>query len=161
MSIVVIIYYDFVFTYNKTLNDVEYKLFNPARYPVFIGLAILNFEGNTGALNIYASMKHQQHFFCVTLSTIILIVSLCCFVAAMSYSTFGQYTRDVITLNLPHNELTTFLKLSYCFGLLFTYPIQLFPAMDLIEKLSWYDKLPNLRGYPIVSPIPQSHPNIG
>ena len=38
------------------------KMFDIYKYPLFIGIAMLNFEGNPTSLNVRASMKHPQHF---------------------------------------------------------------------------------------------------
>jgi hypothetical protein len=44
-------------------------------------------------------------------------------------------TRDMITLNLPHDGVVVAMQLLYCLGLFFSYPIQLFPAVQILE--SW------------------------
>ncbi|KAF4731050.1 hypothetical protein FOZ62_008822 [Perkinsus olseni] len=39
----------------------------------------------------------------------------------------------MITFNLPVHKLTSFLRLFYCLGIFFTYPIMMFPVFQLIE----------------------------
>ena len=52
-------------------------------------------------------------------------------------------TEDLITLNLPHDNLTSFVQLFYAIGLVCTYPLQVLPAFDLLEKMEWFLMIPN------------------
>lgn len=70
-----------------------------------------------------------------------------------SYFCFGQNTESIISLNLPNNTLSSVVKLTYvkknqikmifvliiflfqslCGAIFFTYPIQLFPVIQILE----------------------------
>lgn len=63
--------------------------------------------------------------------------------ASLSYLAYGNYIEDLVTLNLPHNKLTAILRISYSCALIMSYPLQLFAAVDIIENLDLYNKLPN------------------
>jgi hypothetical protein len=41
---------------------------------------------------------------------------------------YGADVADIITLNLGAGAFSTMVKLSLCLALIFTFPIQLFPA---------------------------------
>ena len=49
----------------------------------------------------------------------------------------------MVTLNLPHDNLTSLIQIFYCFGLLGSYPMQAFPVFEIIERSTWYKKWRN------------------
>ena len=44
----------------------------------------------------------------------------------------------MITLNLPHDNLTSLIQIFYCFGLLGSYPMQAFPVYEILVRSAWY-----------------------
>jgi hypothetical protein len=40
----------------------------------------------------------------------------------------------MVTMNLPHDNLTSSVQMLYCLGLLGSYPMQMMPAIDITEK---------------------------
>ena len=52
----------------------------------------------------------------------------------------------MVTMNLPHDNLTSSVQLLYCLGLLGSYPIQVIPAFDIVESSNFFDKLPSIFG---------------
>jgi len=61
-----------------------------------------------------------------------------------------------VTLNLPHNRLTAVLRVGYSCALIMSYPIQLFAAVDIIEKLKCYENIPTWSRLPNVRSINSS-----
>lgn len=59
----------------------------------------------------------------------------------------------MVTLNLPHNNVTMTARMMYSFGLLCSYPLQAMPAFEISEKLSFFEKIPSPAYYPRVSNI--------
>lgn len=116
----------------------EIKIFDFVHYPLFFGIAILNFEGNPATLNVQASMKHPEKFSKVFVFSAITVSTLVIIVSSLSYIAYGSEVEDLITLNLPHNDLTTIVRLVYCFGLLASFPLQMFPCLDCIERFRCY-----------------------
>ena len=52
------------------------------------------------------------------------------------YVCFGDATEDLITLNLPANDtIVVIMQVFYCVSLFFTYPIMLFPCLEVLEGL--------------------------
>eukprot|EP00913_Durusdinium_trenchii_P009412 g8846.t1 len=49
------------------------------------------------------------------------------------YAAYGLETKDMITFNIPQNKITSFLRLFYCLGIFFTYPVMLFPLYQITE----------------------------
>lgn len=43
--------------------------------------------------------------------------------SAIAYYCYGDTLEDMVTLNLPHDNLTSTLQIAYSFGLLGSYPI--------------------------------------
>jgi proton-coupled amino acid transporter len=56
---------------------------------------------------------------------------------------YGNEIEDMVTLNLPHDNLTSLIQIFYCFGLLGSYPMQAFPVFEIIERSMWYKKWRN------------------
>ena len=53
----------------------------------------------------------------------------------------------MVTLNLPHNNLTSMIQVFYCFGLIGTYPMQIMPVFEIIEKSSLYKSIPTMKTF--------------
>lgn len=53
----------------------------------------------------------------------------------------------MVTLNLPHDSLTSLVQILYCFGLLGSYPMQMMPVFQIFEKSKAYTKLPTMRHF--------------
>ena len=49
----------------------------------------------------------------------------------------------MVTMNLPHDNLTSSVQLLYCLGLLGSFPMQILPAIDITEKTESFKNLPN------------------
>jgi len=61
----------------------------------------------------------------------------------------------MVTLNLPHDNLTSLVQLCYSLGLLCSYPMQIIPAVDISEKTRAFERLPTAKIFPRVI-LPQS-----
>ena len=59
----------------------------------------------------------------------------------------------MVTLNLPHNNVTMVARLMYSLGLLCSYPLQVMPAFEISEKTGCFEKLPNNFKYPRLKSI--------
>lgn len=57
----------------------------------------------------------------------------------LGYLTYGADTNSVITLNLDPSPLTSAVKLILAIAILFTYPLQLVPVMEISESLIFSD----------------------
>lgn len=134
LALGVIIYYDFQYMFRESFADKHVKIFDLAHYPLFFGIAILNFEGNPATLNVQHSMKYPKRFNFVFIFSALTVSSLVITVSSLSYLAYGSEVEDLITLNLPHNELTTLVRLIYSFGLLASFPLQMFPCLEIIEN---------------------------
>lgn len=74
---------------------------------------------------------------------IVLLIFILVLFSCFSYEAFGYRIEDMVTMNLPHDNLTSSVQLLYCFGLLGSFPMQLIPAIDITEKSSAFVNSPN------------------
>ena len=60
------------------------------------------------------------------------------------YEAYGETIEDVVTLNLPHNGLTSTLQTLYCFAIIGSVPIMLTVPFNNIEDMPCFKRLPHL-----------------
>ena len=116
--------------------------FRLSSYPLFFGLAVSAFEGIGLVLPVEASMAQPERFPSVLRNLMIGFTTLYVIIGALGYMAFGDDTHSIIFMNLPHSDLTLVTQVLYCVGLFFTYPVILFPATQIMESYSWYERLP-------------------
>jgi proton-coupled amino acid transporter len=79
-------------------------------------------------------------------NVMIFVISLLCIFSLSSYEAYGYRINDMVTMNLPHDNLTSTVQLLYCLGLLGSYPIQVIPAFDIVESSKCFEKFPSIFG---------------
>ncbi|ODV69748.1 vacuolar amino acid transporter 4 [Hyphopichia burtonii NRRL Y-1933] len=115
-------------------NNVEF-IFNQSGFSLFIGVAIFAFEGIGLIIPIQESMIYPLHFPKVLFKVIATISFIFILIGALGYITFGEDIQTVIILNLPHESpFIMMIQILYAFAILLSTPIQLFPAIRLIEQ---------------------------
>ena len=75
--------------------------------PLFFGVAVFDFEGNGVIINLHASMKEPEKFTKVLYLCIVLYVTMLCVFSGIAYWSYGPNLEDMVTLNLPHDNLTS------------------------------------------------------
>lgn len=75
--------------------------------PLFFGIAVFDFEGNGVVLNIHASMKHPEKFNNVLHTVLAIYIMIISSFSAIAYYAYGNDLEDMVTLNLPHDNLTS------------------------------------------------------
>ena len=68
-------------------------------------------------------MKEPEKFEKVLRNVIIAIAAVLIIFGCSTYEAFGYEVQDMITLNLPHDNVTSSMQLIYCLGLLGTFPM--------------------------------------
>ncbi|KAJ2389604.1 hypothetical protein GGI05_003452 [Coemansia sp. RSA 2603] len=110
--------------------------YNPERFPLLVGTAVYSFEGVTLVIPILDSLKEKREFPRVLTLAIMLCLGLFLCVGSLSYSTFGESVEAVVLLNLPNESSWTILvQLLYSIAILFSMPLQLFPAVKIMEAM--------------------------
>lgn len=132
------------------------RYLDPTAMPLFFGIAVFNFEGNGVVLNLHSSMKEPEKFEPLMRNVIIAVIFILVIFAVCSYEAFGYKINDMVTLNLPHDNLTSTVQLMYCLALLGSYPLQIIPAIDITEKTKCFQSLPQpscMEKYPFAKNI--------
>lgn len=132
------------------------RYLDPTAMPLFFGIAVFNFEGNGVILNLHSSMKEPEKFEPLMRNVLIAVIFILVTFAICSYEAFGYKINDMVTLNLPHDNLTSTVQLMYCLALLGSYPLQIIPAIDITEKTKCFQSLPLpscLEAYPFAKNI--------
>ncbi|KAJ1999823.1 hypothetical protein H4R26_004903, partial [Coemansia thaxteri] len=110
--------------------------YNPARFPLLVGTAVYSFEGVTLVIPILDSLREKRDFGRVLTLAIMLCLGLFLCVGSLSYLTFGEKVEAVVLLNLPNQSSWTMLvQLLYSVAILFSMPLQLFPAVKIMEAM--------------------------
>ncbi|KAJ2163193.1 hypothetical protein GGF46_000123 [Coemansia sp. RSA 552] len=110
--------------------------YNPARFPLLVGTAVYSFEGITLVIPILESLRDKHCFARVLTLAISLCLGLFLCVGSLSYLTFGESVEAVVLLNLPNSSSWTLtVQLLYSVAILFSMPLQLFPAVKIMEAM--------------------------
>lgn len=110
------------------------RLFNPRDFTLTIGSAIFTFEGIGLILPIQSSMKEPQKFEKMLFTVVFIITIVYLSVGALSYAALGDKMTVEIINNFPQDsKLVNAVQFLYSLAVLVGDPVQLFPAMRIIE----------------------------
>ncbi|KAI9501844.1 transmembrane amino acid transporter protein-domain-containing protein [Coemansia spiralis] len=119
-----------------TNGPAHFVNYNPIRFPLLVGTAVYSFEGVTLVIPILDSIKEKRDFGKVLTLAIMLCLGLFLCVGSLSYLTFGERVEAVVLLNLPNESSWTILvQILYSVAILFSMPLQLFPAVKIMEAM--------------------------
>ncbi|KAJ2154969.1 hypothetical protein GGH19_003578 [Coemansia sp. RSA 1807] len=120
----------------STHGPAPFVNYNPARFPLLVGTAVYSFEGVTLVIPILESLRDKRSFSRVLTLAIMLCLGLFLCVGSLSYLTFGDRVEAVVLLNLPNTSAWTLLvQILYSVAILFSMPLQLFPAVRIMEAM--------------------------
>lgn len=122
-ALFVIMYYCFKNHHDHPELSQDLTYLDLSALPLFFGVAVFDFEGNGVVINLHASMKEPEMFEKVLVFTLTIYITLLCVFSSVAYWSFGAALEDMVTLNLPHDNLTSMIQVFYCFGLLGSYPM--------------------------------------
>ncbi|KAJ2395713.1 hypothetical protein GGI05_001459 [Coemansia sp. RSA 2603] len=118
-----------------TRGPSEVIQFNPSKFPLLVGTAAFSYEGISLVIPIVESMEHKEKFRGVLTSSLVICAGLFVTIGALSYLTFGDSVETVILLNLPNGSVWTLgVQLLYSLAIVMSVPLQLFPAIRIIES---------------------------
>lgn len=129
---IVVVFYDYFGAFKQPAEVVEFK--SVSNLPFLFGVVIYSYEGVGMILPVEASMKRKEKFPLTLTFVMTLITAIYVSFGAIGYAAFGEETRDIITLNLPHDWTTVAVKLALCLGLLFTFPVMMVPVFEILER---------------------------
>ncbi|CAB4490447.1 hypothetical protein RhiirA5_452288 [Rhizophagus irregularis] len=126
-------YFDINQLVKEGVSDIA--AFNPDDFALFIGTAVFTFEGIGLIIPITESMKEPEKFPKVLTGVMIFISVLFTSIGALSYATFGSNIKTVVIINLPSDDpLVQTVQLLYALAILLSIPLQLFPAIRIMEQ---------------------------
>ncbi|KAJ1725793.1 hypothetical protein LPJ53_000054 [Coemansia erecta] len=118
-----------------TRGPAEVIQFNPSKFPLLVGTAAFSYEGISLVIPIVESMERKDKFRGVLTSSLVICAGLFVTIGALSYLTFGESVETVILLNLPNGSVWTLgVQLLYSLAIVMSVPLQLFPAIRIIES---------------------------
>ena len=108
---------------------------NSNRWTLFVGTAIFTFEGIGLIIPVQDSMKYPERFPLILGMVIMTATILFVIVATLGYLSYGDKVETVILLNLPQNSIiVNLIQLFYSLAIMLSTPLQLFPAIKIIEN---------------------------
>ncbi|KAK3612264.1 hypothetical protein CHS0354_039545 [Potamilus streckersoni] len=112
-----------------------YKWINWNGFPVFFGMVTSAFEGIGLIIPIEASMDNNRHNFHFFLYGAIVCLSLILSTfGCLGYMRFGDNVKQMLNTNIPSDSAVFFaVNICICFGILLTFPLQMFPVIELTE----------------------------
>ena len=123
--------------YNNNFQPAEgmIPIFNSNSFTVAIGTFIFSFEGIGLIIPVSESMKHPEQF----PKVLILVIGISTFmfisVATLGYSAYGAKIQTIILLNLPQTSIfVNLIQFFYSLAIMLSTPLQLFPAIAIIES---------------------------
>jgi proton-coupled amino acid transporter len=123
---------------------------NPVKAPMALCGILYSFEGICIILPVESAMKEPQHFKSAFWISMSVVTMLLCAVAGLSVLAFGDVTNGSITAFLLEEYkdddrlklLLMMCNLLVSFSIILTYPLQLFPAVELVAPMmqEWMHK---------------------
>ncbi|GMI05760.1 hypothetical protein TrVE_jg12800 [Triparma verrucosa] len=119
----------------------QITMWDSAYFIHVLGVSVYCFEGVGLILPLEASAADKDKFpkvLCVVLSA---ITGVMLFFGCLGYAAHGADVLSPITLNLEGGR-GDLVKVCFCVGLYFTYPIMMFPVNTIAETRIWGDDAP-------------------
>ncbi|KNC52269.1 aromatic and neutral amino acid transporter [Thecamonas trahens ATCC 50062] len=115
--------------------DGDVVLANWSSFALFFGVVVSGFEGIALVVPMESNMGLAPATFTRLLTLCIVVVSLIFMLfGVLGYLAFGSAVEDVLTLNIEPTPLLNVVTLCICLGVVFTYPLQLFPVIDIVAE---------------------------
>eukprot|EP01064_Diplonema_japonicum_P016150 TRINITY_DN2415_c0_g3_i1.p1 TRINITY_DN2415_c0_g3~~TRINITY_DN2415_c0_g3_i1.p1 ORF type:complete len:502 (+),score=115.84 TRINITY_DN2415_c0_g3_i1:960-2465(+) len=116
----------------------DYDLFNANKFPIFLGTALFSFEGVCLVLPIKSAMKDPLAYPKVLMSVMICLAAIYTSFSVANYLAHGKNMETAIILELPKGSVPVLLvQLAYVLAIGFTFPLQFYPAVQVLENLIW------------------------
>lgn len=116
---------------------------NPNGILVCIGIASFANEGIGLVLPVFDSCRKPDRFIYVYSITIAAIVTLLSSMAGLGYKAYGADTQTLVLLNFPKGFLTNSIQLAFSIVMFASFPLQLLPAIRIVEGLFLQPSRPN------------------
>lgn len=116
------------------------ELFKYDSWTLFIGTAVFTYEGIGLLIPIQESMREPEKFDKLLLLVMMIITLIFTSLSSLAYLSFGDDIHTIILMDFPMNSTTVTVQLLYSVAILLSTPIQLFPAIKIIESYLFNQK---------------------
>lgn len=112
----------------------ELGTFNFSKFPYIFGISVYAFEGIGLIFPIRASMRTSSDFGKILRTVMFALTIMYLIFSSLSYIAFGESTIEIIFFNLPIDSMFYLtIQVLYAFALIFTYPLAMYPALQILE----------------------------
>lgn len=105
---------------------------------LFVGTSFFCFEGSITLLvplqEAVYSHTDRERFPRVNNQVISWVVIFYMFFAIVCWASFGDKVQTALTASLPQGLLSTFVQVAYSVAVIFTFPLQAFPALEVVMR---------------------------
>lgn len=122
---------------NGSADSVHPADFRIRHFPRFIGIITFAVEGITMILPLEAAMREPKYFLPVVDGALVASSIVLLTFGELGYMVYGDVTDDMITKNMKHSSgegLLQFLDGCLMINLIFTFPIQMYPVTEILDK---------------------------
>lgn len=138
LGLIYVYYYPSYYIFKHGIASESMQMFNKSDWSLFVGTAIFTFEGIGLLIPIQESMEKPALFNKCLLGVMGVVTFLFISTALLCYSAFGSEVEVVVLLNFPPDSpLTKSSQLLYALAILLSTPLQLFPAIRILENWSF------------------------
>jgi len=114
--------------------------FEPSTFYLFVGTSAFVYEGSAALLVPLqeAVKRSRQHAFpAMYIQTCGGIIVTYIFFGTLNWAAYGAATQTVLTVNLPSGRWKASVQLAYTAAVVLTFPLQMFPAIQILKKSAW------------------------
>ncbi|QLG70548.1 hypothetical protein HG535_0A04890 [Zygotorulaspora mrakii] len=138
LGLLYVYYYPVYYIIENGLASDSMVFLNKNDWSLFVGTAIFTFEGIGLLIPIQESMAHREKFQPCLSGVLCLVAFIFISTGLICYSAFGSDVETVVLLNFPQNSpFTKSVQLLYATAILLSTPLQLFPAIRILENWSF------------------------
>ncbi|PPQ89338.1 hypothetical protein CVT25_003175 [Psilocybe cyanescens] len=113
----------------------DVKMFNPRDFSLFIGTAVFSFEGIGLIIPITDAMREPHKFPKALTGVMVFLLLLFGGAGTLAYLAFGSDIQTVVLVNLDsRSQMVQSVQLFYALAILLSVPLQLFPAIRILEN---------------------------
>lgn len=135
LGLLYVYYYPAYYIVKHGIASDSMLFFNKTDFSLFIGTAIFTFEGIGLLIPIQESMQKPSHFQPCLSGVMCIITFIFISSALICYAAFGAKVETVILLNFPQDSpFTSSVQMLYALAILLSTPLQLFPAIRILEN---------------------------
>lgn len=116
----------------------KHWLFNAESFYLSIGLSTFIFEGMAAlVIPLQSAVREdaKHRFPALFVRTLALIIGIYIVFGLLNWLAYGDQVNAVLTVNMPCGGLKTSVQLTYTLAVIFTFPLQLFPAIQTARSV--------------------------